>query len=48
VHLWTRLSAHYSPLRLVRCLVRGEFVTPIARWSIRYGRETEESAVSGG
>lgn len=36
VYLWSRLSWHYNPLRLLRCLVTGEFLKPIARYAIRY------------
>ncbi|KAF8491941.1 N-acetylglucosaminyl transferase component-domain-containing protein [Gautieria morchelliformis] len=34
--VWSRLSAHYHPLRLLRCLVTGTPLTQISRYSIRY------------
>ncbi|KAF8609998.1 Gpi1-domain-containing protein [Ceratobasidium sp. AG-I] len=34
--VWSRLSSHYSPLRLLRCLLTGAFITPISRYSIRF------------
>ncbi|KAF8589996.1 Gpi1-domain-containing protein [Ramaria rubella] len=34
--VWSRLSAHYHPLRLLRCLVMGTPLTQISRYSIRY------------
>ncbi|TDL29344.1 Gpi1-domain-containing protein [Rickenella mellea] len=34
--LWSRLSAHYSPVRLLGSVVRGKYLTPIPRYSIRY------------
>jgi hypothetical protein len=36
VHLWSKLSAHYNPLRLLRCLFTGRYLTPITRYSMRY------------
>lgn len=38
LRLWSRLSAHYNPLRLLGMVVRGEYVGVIPRWSMRYGR----------
>ncbi|EJU05581.1 Gpi1-domain-containing protein [Dacryopinax primogenitus] len=34
--LWSRLSAHYHPIRLLKCLVSGVVISPIPRYSIRY------------
>ncbi|KAF8317983.1 Gpi1-domain-containing protein, partial [Clavulina sp. PMI_390] len=36
LRLWSNLTAHYSPLRLLKCLLTGGFITPIERYSIRY------------
>lgn len=36
VLLWSRLSAHYDPRRLIQCLLCGEYLTPITRSSTRY------------
>ncbi|KAJ7575968.1 N-acetylglucosaminyl transferase component-domain-containing protein [Mycena floridula] len=38
VQLWSRLAAHYNPIRLLRCLLTGEFLAPIPRYSIRYNK----------
>jgi len=36
VRLWSKLSAHYSPGRLLRCLATGTVIRPIQRYQIRY------------
>ncbi|KDQ07353.1 hypothetical protein BOTBODRAFT_611370 [Botryobasidium botryosum FD-172 SS1] len=36
LRVWSKLSAHYDPLRLLRCFLTGTFITPIPRYSIRY------------
>jgi len=36
LRVWSNLTAHYSPIRLLRCLLTGTFITPIERYSIRY------------
>jgi len=36
LRVWSMLSRHYSPLRLLRCVLTGRFITPIPRYSIRY------------
>ncbi|KAF8526851.1 N-acetylglucosaminyl transferase component-domain-containing protein, partial [Hysterangium stoloniferum] len=34
--VWSKLSAHYHPLRLLRCFITGTPLTQISRYSIRY------------
>ncbi|PVF99115.1 Gpi1-domain-containing protein [Serendipita vermifera] len=34
--LWTRVSAHYNPVRLLRHVATATFINPIPRYSIRY------------
>ncbi|KAF8332033.1 N-acetylglucosaminyl transferase component-domain-containing protein [Cantharellus anzutake] len=36
LRVWSKLSQHYSPLRLLRCVVAGILIMPIPRYSIRY------------
>ncbi|KAG8998693.1 phosphatidylinositol N-acetylglucosaminyltransferase subunit gpi1 [Tulasnella sp. JGI-2019a] len=36
VGIWSKVSAHYSPQRLLRCLVTGVIISPIQRYKIRY------------
>jgi len=35
IRLWSRLSAHYNPLRLLRHVMFGEYLAAIPRYSIR-------------
>ncbi|KAJ4490487.1 N-acetylglucosaminyl transferase component-domain-containing protein [Lentinula aciculospora] len=37
-HLWTKLASHYSPLRLFKSLLLGNFLVPIPRYEIRYDK----------
>ncbi|KAJ7487199.1 N-acetylglucosaminyl transferase component-domain-containing protein [Mycena galericulata] len=39
IRLWSRLAAHYNPLRLLWCVLRGERVVAIPRYEMRYLRE---------
>jgi len=51
LRVWSKLSAHYHPLRLLRCLVSGTVIAPIPRYSIRYdmvGHTSRESELNGG
>ncbi|KZT56985.1 Gpi1-domain-containing protein [Calocera cornea HHB12733] len=41
--LWSRLSAHYHPIRLLKCLVSGVVISPIPRYSIRYSMIPQQS-----
>ncbi|KAH7340864.1 N-acetylglucosaminyl transferase component-domain-containing protein, partial [Rhizoctonia solani] len=34
--VWSKLSSHYSPLRLLKCALTGALITPISRYSIRF------------
>ncbi|KAG8904001.1 phosphatidylinositol N-acetylglucosaminyltransferase subunit gpi1 [Tulasnella sp. 403] len=36
VRIWSKLSAHYDPRRLLKCLVTGTIITPIQRYKIVY------------
>ncbi|KAG8888997.1 phosphatidylinositol N-acetylglucosaminyltransferase subunit gpi1 [Tulasnella sp. 332] len=36
VGIWSKVSAHYSPQRLLRCLATGVIISPIQRYKIRY------------
>jgi phosphatidylinositol glycan class Q protein len=47
VHLWSKLAAHYSPLRLLRCLLTGGYLNPIARYSIRYRMQADGAGHAG-
>ncbi|KAF8882272.1 N-acetylglucosaminyl transferase component-domain-containing protein [Infundibulicybe gibba] len=37
-HLWAQLSSHYNPLRLLKCVFAGDYLTAISRHSIRYSK----------
>ncbi|EUC62225.1 N-acetylglucosaminyl transferase component Gpi1 [Rhizoctonia solani AG-3 Rhs1AP] len=34
--VWSKLSSHYNPLRLLKCALTGALITPISRYSIRF------------
>ncbi|KAJ7204595.1 N-acetylglucosaminyl transferase component-domain-containing protein [Mycena rebaudengoi] len=36
IHLGSRLAAYYNPLRLLWCVLRGEYLTKIPRYEMRY------------
>ncbi|KZT19039.1 Gpi1-domain-containing protein [Neolentinus lepideus HHB14362 ss-1] len=36
VRIWSRIASHYNPLRLLRCLVTGDYLTSIPGYSIRH------------
>ncbi|ESK83940.1 n-acetylglucosaminyl transferase component gpi1 [Moniliophthora roreri MCA 2997] len=38
IQLWSRLASHYNPLRLLKCVFAGEFLSPIPRYEIRYNK----------
>ncbi|KAJ7226601.1 N-acetylglucosaminyl transferase component-domain-containing protein [Mycena rebaudengoi] len=38
IRLWSRLAAHYNPLRLLWCVLRGEYLVKIPRYEMRYDR----------
>ncbi|KAK1230583.1 pig-Q [Marasmius sp. AFHP31] len=42
--LWARLVSHYNPLRLLKCLLAGEFLSPIPRYEIRYNKIREKGS----
>ncbi|TFK49641.1 Gpi1-domain-containing protein [Heliocybe sulcata] len=44
VRIWSRIASHYSPLRLLRCLVTGDYLTSIPGYSIRHGGLPERDA----
>ncbi|KAG7085771.1 hypothetical protein E1B28_003312 [Marasmius oreades] len=41
--LWSRLVSHYNPIRLLKCLLAGEFLSPIPRYEIRYNKIREST-----
>lgn len=43
--VWSRLSSHYSPLRLLKCALTGAMITPISRYSIRFGLPSPDRPV---
>jgi phosphatidylinositol glycan class Q protein len=43
LRLWSRLSAHYSPLRLLKMVVTGAYVGVIPRYSMQYHRFSSSS-----
>ncbi|KAJ6629933.1 N-acetylglucosaminyl transferase component-domain-containing protein [Mycena sp. CBHHK59/15] len=38
IQLWSRLAAHYNPLRLLWCVLKGEYLVAIPRYSMRYNK----------
>ncbi|KAG8963115.1 phosphatidylinositol N-acetylglucosaminyltransferase subunit gpi1 [Tulasnella sp. 419] len=36
IRVWSKVSAHYDPRRLLRCIFTASFITPIQRYKIRY------------
>ncbi|KAG8763661.1 phosphatidylinositol N-acetylglucosaminyltransferase subunit gpi1, partial [Ceratobasidium sp. 423] len=43
--VWSKLSSHYSPLRLLKCALTGALITPISRYSIRFAPPSPSSPV---
>ncbi|CAE6414358.1 unnamed protein product [Rhizoctonia solani] len=43
--VWSKLSSHYSPLRLLKCALTGALITPISRYSIRFALPPSDSPV---
>ncbi|KAK7045950.1 pig-Q [Paramarasmius palmivorus] len=47
IQLWSRLASHYNPLRLLKCVFAGAFLSPIPRYEIRYNKIHDGNAVTG-
>ncbi|KAJ1309781.1 hypothetical protein OPQ81_006546 [Rhizoctonia solani] len=43
--VWSKLSSHYSPLRLLKCALTGALITPISRYSIRFALPSPDRPV---
>jgi len=41
IRLWSHLSSHYHPIRLLQCVLSGSYLAAIPRYSIRYDMVTE-------
>ncbi|EPQ52601.1 Gpi1-domain-containing protein [Gloeophyllum trabeum ATCC 11539] len=44
VRIWSRIASHYNPLRLLRCLITGNYLTSIPGYSIRHRGMPEQEA----
>ncbi|CAE6449071.1 unnamed protein product [Rhizoctonia solani] len=43
--VWSKLSSHYNPLRLLKCALTGALITPISRYSIRFALPSAQRLV---